>query len=185
MQILIIIAVIVLAVILLGIYFLLRTGRSLRRAASQLDKDWSDIEVFMKQRNDDLPRLLQTCRSYMPADHPALKGVSGARSAYQKTSSIAEKSEANGKIVGALQVLFSAAGKSEGLKSNSTYLQLHSRLVELQEKIDGRCDLYNDDAARLNARLARFPGSLFTGKGALRPRPAASLSQAAVDVERG
>lgn len=185
MNLILIIAVLILIAILLVIYFLLRARRNLRRAASQLDKDWSDIEVFIKQRNDDLPRLLQTCRSYMPADHPALMAVSSARGASQKAGSIVEKSEANGKIVEALQTLFSAAGKSDGLKSNSIYLQLHTRLVELQEKIDDRCDLYNDDAARLNVRLARFPGSFFAGKGNLRPRPVALLSQAATSAERG
>ncbi|MGH9403082.1 MAG: LemA family protein [Terriglobia bacterium] len=185
MNIIIAAAIIIIVFTALVIYVLLRAGRNLRRAASQLDKDWSDIEVLMKQRNDDLPRLVQTCRSYMPADHRALKAVSGARSAYQKARSLEEKSAACGIAVRSLQELFSEAGKSEGLKSNSIYTQLHSRLVELQEKIDDRCDLYNDDAAHLNARLARFPGNLFAGKGALRPRPFASLGQAAANKERG
>lgn len=174
MHIIIVIAII-LAAIVLCIYLLLRARRNLVRAARQLDKDWLEIDLFIKQQNDDLPRLLQTCRSYMPAAHPALEAVAGARSDYQKAASMREKSEIYCKIAAALRALFSAAGAFDGLKASSAYLQLHSRLSELEEKIDARRDLYNDDVARWNARLARFPGSLFAGKGNLKPRlPAAT-----------
>lgn len=167
-----VVAVIILAAIVLCAYLLFRVRRNLRRAASQLDRDWLDIELFMKQQSDDLPRLLQTCRSYM--QHPALASVTGARAAWQKAASMREKSAAYGQIAAALRALFDAAGASDGLKSNSAYLQLQGRLSELEEKIEARRDLYNDDVARWNARLARFPGSLFAGKGNLKPRPPAA-----------
>lgn len=173
MHILIVVAII-LAAILLGIYLLLRTRRNLVRAARQLDKDWLEIDLFIKQQNDDLPRLLQTCRSYMSAAAPALEAVAAARGAYQKAASMREKSEGYCKITAALHALASAADGFDGLKSNNAYLQIHGRLSDLAEKIDARRDLYNDDVARWNARLARFPGSLFAGKGNLTPRPPAA-----------
>jgi LemA protein len=162
------IAAIILFAALGGIYLLLRAGRTLRRASAQLDKDWSDIEVLVKQRNDHLPRLVQTCRAYMPADHPALKAVAETRSAYQKANSVGERAAADARIARSLQKLFSEAGQYDGLKNNHTFMQLHSRLVEIDETISERRDLFNEDVTRFNTRLAGFPGSLMKGK--LKPR---------------
>ncbi|MGH9397589.1 MAG: LemA family protein [Terriglobia bacterium] len=137
---------------------------------SQLDKDWSDIEVFIKQRSDNLPRLIQTCRSYMPREQTSLKLLTDARSAQQKARSMQEKTEASAKTTQALETLFYDAGRADGLKSNNTYIQLQNQLLEIGERIAERRDTFNEDATRFNARLARFPGSLFARKGKLKPR---------------
>lgn len=168
MEVIVIAAILILVALFGGIYLLLRSGRTLRRASAQLDKDWSDIEVFVKQRNDHLPRLIQTCRSYMSADHPALKAVSEARSAYQKASSAGERAAAGARMAQSLQRLFSEAGEYDGLKNNPTFTQLRSRLGEIDERISERCDLFNEDVTRFNTRLAGFPGRWMKGK--LKPR---------------
>lgn len=164
---------------------LLRSRNALRRAAGRLDRDWLDIEIFIKQRNDDVPRLLQTCRSYLQGGHPAIEGVTQARRAYQDAASAEEKSAGNARINSALHSLFAAAGKAEGLAGNNAYIQLQGRLSDLEEKIDERCDLYNDDIARFNARLAGFPGRLFAGKGRLNRRPPVTIGQAAATPAGG
>ena len=170
MQMIVAVVVIIIIVVLLGIYLLLRSARNLRHAASQLDKDWSDIEIFLKQRNTELPRLIQTCRSYMPPDSRALQLVSEARNRYQKATSAGERAEAGASTAQAIQKLFSEAGNYDGLKNNITYVQIQNRLLELEERISERRDLFNEDVARFNTRLARFPGNLFAGKGTLKPR---------------
>ncbi|MGH9407619.1 MAG: LemA family protein [Terriglobia bacterium] len=164
----IIIAAGIVVLILLLIWRLMRLGRNLRRSAAQLDKEWSDIERLIKQQNADVPRLLQTCRSYMPPDRPALKSLSEARASYQKANSAAEKKRAGSELKSALHKVFSEAGKYDGLSSSNTYIQLRTQLLESEERIAERCDLYNDDAARFNSRLNRFPDRLV--KGNLKPR---------------
>lgn len=152
------------------IYLLARFRGSLRRASRQLDRDWSDIEVFIKQRNDHLPRLVQTCRSYMPHDHSSLKRVTEARSTQQKAVSFEEKTGAAAKTTQALERLLLDAGQFDGVRSNGTYLQLQNHMLEIEERIAERREAFNEDVARFNARLTRFPGSLFAGKANLRPR---------------
>lgn len=181
----ILIPIIIVLLACVASWLLLRRSRNaLRRAIGRLDRDWSDIEIFIKQRNDDIPRLLQTCRSYLPGAHPAIEGVTQARRAYQDAAFATEKSAENVRINSALHALFAAAGKTEGLAGNNAYIQLHGRLSDLEEKIDERCDLYNDDIARFNARLAGFPGRLFAGKGRLNPRPPVAVGQAAARAGR-
>ncbi|MGH9451223.1 MAG: LemA family protein [Terriglobia bacterium] len=151
-------------------YLLARFRRSLRRAGSQLDKDWSDLEVFIKQRNDNLPLLIQTCRSYMPKNQASLHLVAEARSAQQKAGSIEEKTAAAVTVTHTLERLFLDAGQFNGMRNNTTYVKLQNRLLEIEERIAERREAFNEDAARFNARLGRYPGRLFAGKGKLKPR---------------
>lgn len=151
-------------------WLLIRAGRSLRMASRRLDKDWSDIEALLKQRNDNLPRLIQTCRSYMPAQQPSLALLTEARSRQQKARSASEKADAAQKTHRALDLLLHDAEQVDALKRNSTYLQLQIALVETGERIAERRDAFNTDAERYNLRLARFPGRLYAGKGKLKPR---------------
>lgn len=156
--------------IVLCVWLLVRTGRSLRLAIRRLDKDWSDIEALVKQRNDNLPRLIQTCRSYMPAQQPSLALLAEARNQQQKAQSAREKLECAENTRRALDLLLRDADQVDGLKRNSTYLQIQNTLMEIGERIAERRDAFNSDVERYNLRLARFPGRLYSGKGKLKPR---------------
>lgn len=164
--------VIVAVAILIAVcaWLLVRAGRSLRIASRRLDKDWSDIEALVKQRNNNLPRLIQTCRSYMPAQQPSLALLAEARNQQQKTQSAGEKVAANEKTRRAIELLLRDADHFDGLRRNSTFLQLQNTLMEIDERIAERRDAFNSDADRYNQRLTRFPGRLYAGKGKLQPR---------------
>ncbi|MDE3180021.1 MAG: LemA family protein [Acidobacteriota bacterium] len=166
----VIIAVAIIIVISAGVYLLVRSGRQLRRFSNQLDRDWLDIEVLIKQMSDNLPRLIQTCRSYMPQNQASLQLAAAARKAQQNAASARERSEAASKASKAVRALLSEANLIEGLKSNSTYIQIQNQLVETEERIEDRREAFNDDVSRFNSRLGRFPGSLSAGK--LKPHAA-------------
>lgn len=170
MEILVIIIVAIAILIVVCAWLLVRAGRSLRMASRRLDKDWSDIEGLVKQRNDNLPRLIQTCRSYMPAQQPSLALLAEVRNQQRKAQSGAEKADVAEKTRRALDLLLHDAEQVDSLKRNSTYLQLQNALMEIGERIAERRDAFNSDAERYNQRLARFPGRLYSGKGKLQPR---------------
>ncbi len=162
---------IIFAVILIGILLLIRSARGLKRANSELNKDWLNIETLLKQRNDELPRLIQTCRSYMPAEHEGFKLIPEARSACQRAASVEEKARADARLTHALQKLFSEAESYPDLKSNNTFAQLQSRLLEIEERIAERRELFNEDVRLFNARLHRPPGTWVRGMARVQPRP--------------
>ena len=57
--IILIIGMIVLVAYVVGVY------NMLVRLANNIDKAWSNIDVILKQRHDELPKLVQVCNSYM------------------------------------------------------------------------------------------------------------------------
>jgi LemA protein len=159
-----------LLIVLLVIYFR-RSTRRLRRMKNDLDKAWSDIEALFKQESDDLPRLIQTSRSYMPEEKPVLDSVSAARAAYQRAATSEQKAAANAAIRESLKHLFAAAEKHRDLQRNSTFAQLQTRISEIEERISDRCDLYDDEVNRFNARITHFPGNIPARFAGLRLRP--------------
>ena len=71
-----IIFLIVLAVIVL--YFIV-TYNSLVSIKNNVSKAWANIDVLLKQRNDELPKLIDTCKSYMAHESQTLEKVISAR----------------------------------------------------------------------------------------------------------
>src|SRR5438128_8866483 len=61
---------------------------------NDIDKAWANIDVLLKQRHDELPKLIETCRGYMQYEQKTLQLVVEARNAYQKAGSVPEKAQA-------------------------------------------------------------------------------------------
>ncbi|MGH9355909.1 MAG: LemA family protein [Terriglobia bacterium] len=136
-----------------------RMKANLRRQAADLNKACSDIEVLLKRRNDDLPRLLQICRSYMPGEQNALRLITESRAAFLKAKNTAQKESLDAAVGRALHTLFIEVSKYPELKANNMFSQLKNELLEIGEQIDDRRDLFNDDARRFNRRLERPPAA--------------------------
>ncbi|MGH9469217.1 MAG: LemA family protein [Terriglobia bacterium] len=168
----IIIAIIVIVVVLVVIAVLvLRAARRLKRLRSELERDRAAVEALLKERYDQMPRLIQTCRSYLGDNQGALRQVSEARKNYQKASSLNEKTAADLLITDALRALYAEAEKSPDLKSNAAFAQLQSHLSEIEERIVERRELYGEEVDRYNRRLGRAPAKWIGRIGHVRPLP--------------
>ncbi|PVV09113.1 MAG: LemA family protein, partial [gamma proteobacterium symbiont of Ctena orbiculata] len=54
---------------------------NLVRLKHDVSKAWSNIDVLLKQRHDELPKLVETCKQYMKFEQETLEKVMLARSA--------------------------------------------------------------------------------------------------------
>lgn len=150
--------------------YLTHVARNLKRLQNNLEKDWAEIDKLLKQRSNELPRIIQTCRSYLPDEQEALKAVSEARSIYQKALTFQDKARADAVITQALHKLFAETKNSPQLESNNTFIQLQTNLMEIEETIAERRDLFNEDVQQFNARLRRIPGKWMSGRAHAKPR---------------
>lgn len=149
-----------LVVILVGvgvIAYLVTIYNSLVRLRNDIDKAWSNIDVLLKQRHDDLPKLIETCRGYMQYEQKTLQMIVEARNAYHKATTVPEKAQADNLLSGALKTLFAVAENYPDLKANSNFMQLQNRISELEEKIADRREFFNDDVNTYNIRIQELP----------------------------
>ena len=148
----------VIVLVVVGIFvYLITIYNSLVRLRNDIDKAWANIDVLLKQRHDELPKLIETCKGYMQYEQKTFLAVTEARTAFMKANSVAEKAQADNLISGALKSLFAVAENYPELKANNNFMQLQGRITELEEKIADRREFFNDDVNTFNIRIQQLP----------------------------
>jgi len=161
---------VVLAIVVIGlvIYFI-GIYNNLVTLKNDIDRSFSNIDVILKQRHDELPKLIDTCKGYMQYEQKTLQAVTEARTAYLRATTPSEKIQADNMVSGALKSLFAVAEKYPDLKANTNFMQLQGRITELEEKIAGQRNRFNDDVNVFNIRIAQIPANFVAGFMRLQP----------------
>jgi LemA protein len=141
----------VLAGYIVGVY------NMLVRLANNIDKAWSNIDVILKQRHDELPKLVEVCNSYMTHERETLESVTTARNAYREDMKTADKAQAENQIVSALGHLFAVAEQYPDLKANQEFLAIQQRISALENTIADRREFFNDSVNVYNIAIQQIP----------------------------
>lgn len=120
-------------------------------------KSWANIDVILKQRYDELPKLISVCESYAEFEKSVLDRLMKAREGYMRAGSVNQKAEASGEISSALMGLFALAENYPDLKTNNNFLQLQNRISHLEESLADRREFYNDSVNNYNIRIQQIP----------------------------
>jgi LemA protein len=121
---------------------------------------WANIEVLLKQRHDELPKLIETCKRYMQFEQETLEKVMRARASVNLASSagnVAAVGAAEQQLRAGIGRLFAVAENYPQLKTDETFKQLQGRITALEESIADRRELYNDQVNLNNIRVKVFP----------------------------
>ena len=151
--------------------YLLSVRNGLIAQKHSVEKALFEVELLLKQRYDELPKLVGTCKSYMPREQKSFEALSEARTTYARARSAEEKARADETLTAAVQALFGAAEKYPDLKSNSNFIQLRNRLAGLEERAATQRSRYNENVSAFNARIERVPDKLIAGFMNLHRRP--------------
>jgi len=154
--------VLVLLVVGLLVYFI-TIYNSLVRLKNDIDKAWANIDVLLKQRHDELPKLIETCKGYMQYEQKTFLLITEARTAFMKATSVSEHAQADNMISSALKSLFAVSENYPELKANNNFMQLQKRISELEEKIADRREFFNDDVNTFNIRIQQVPDVFIAG----------------------
>ena len=123
-------------------------------------KAWANIDVLMKQRHSELPKLVEVCKQYKQFEQETLQLVIEARSRVH-TAREAQDVDALGEAESALERgiarLFAVAEAYPELRSNENFMQLQHRITALENGIADRRELYNDAVNINNVRINQFP----------------------------
>jgi LemA protein len=130
---------------------------NLKHAVSQA---WSNIDVLLKQRHDELPKLVETCKQYMQFEKETLEKVMQARAAAssaRERGDVRGVGQAEGLLRGGLGSILATVEAYPELKANQTMATLLSRITSLENAISDRREFYNESVNRNNVRLDTFP----------------------------
>ncbi|WP_029889500.1 LemA family protein [Polycyclovorans algicola] len=147
----------IVAVLLLYAVVIYNALVNLKHAVS---KSWSNIDVLLKQRNEELPKLVETCRQYMQFERDTLERVMAARQGAQLAQ---QKGDVSG-IGKSESIIRSALGNITAtveaypeLAANQSIQTLLSRVTALENAISDRREFYNESVNVLNVRIEQVP----------------------------
>ena len=133
---------------------------NLVRLKHNVSQAWSNIDVLLKQRHDELPKLVETCKQYMGFEQETLEKVMQARSQVataRAAGDVAALGPAETQLRLGLGNLFAVAEAYPELKSSESFQHLQTRISGLENQIADRREYYNESVNNNNVRIEQFP----------------------------
>ena len=164
--------IILLAVLAIVLVYFVMIYNQLVQVKHNVSKAWANIDVLLKQRHDELPKLVETCKQYMKFEQDTLVRVMEARahvSTAREQQNIGALGQAEGELRGALGRLFAVAEAYPDLKTNETFQHLQARISALENAIADRREFYNESVNVNNVRIEQFPDSIVAGLFSFKP----------------
>jgi len=153
----VIVTVVVLFVAAGAIGFVLTLYNSLIALKNDVVRAWANIDVLLKQRHDELPKLVRTCEGYMQHERAVFDALSQARGALMAAKSVGQRADAESQLSKALGQFFAVAEAYPDLKANQSFIQLQNRISDLENQVADRREFYNDVVTTFNTRIQQIP----------------------------
>jgi len=152
--------IITLGILAAALIYAITLYNGLVQIKHNVSKAWANIDVLLKQRHDELPKLVETCKQYMKFEQDTLTRVIEARSkvfSAREAQNIPALGGAETMLRGALGNLFALAESYPDLKANQNFQQLQTRISSLENAIADRREFYNETVNVNNVRIEQFP----------------------------
>jgi len=158
---------IILALVAVALTWAIMLYNGLVAVKNNVSLAWANIDVLLKQRHDEIPKLVAICREYRTFEQETLERVVRARSAVhdaRQTRDIGALGQAEAALRANLGGLFALAEAYPDLKANENFMQLQNRITQLENAITNRREFYNEAANINNVRIEQFPHSLLAAR---------------------
>jgi LemA protein len=155
-----IVSIVVLAVIVVAIVWAIMIYNNLVNLKHGVAKAWANIDVLLKQRHDELPKLVETCKQYKQFEQETLLRVTDARGRVQ-AARVQQDIPALGAAESALRAglggIYATVEAYPELKAMETFQLLITRISGLENAIADRREFYNESANINNVAIEQFP----------------------------
>ena len=144
-------------------------------------KAWANIDVLLKQRHDELPKLVEVCKQYRQFEQQTLQAVIEARSRVhtaREAQDVGALGRAESSLRSGLGQLFAVAEAYPELKTNDNFMQLQQRISGLENAIADRRELYNEAVNLNNVRVEQFPDAIVARAFSFESKPLLEFSTA-------
>ncbi len=167
--------IIILAVLLIGVIWVISIYNRLVGLRNQVHNAWSQIDVQLQRRYDLIPNLVEAVKGYMAHERGTLDSViqarnqaSNARAALQQQGGPTEGSiqgliGAETALKGALGNFFALAENYPQLRASENMQQLQEELSTTENKVAFSRQAYNDQVMNYNTAQQQIPASFFAG----------------------
>lgn len=133
-------------------------------------KAFANIDVLLKQRHDELPKLVEVCEQYQEVERSLLTELTQIRSAYDATHSRDERVHLENRFNRSFDRFKATVEAYPDLKSNANFMALMQRISGVETEIAARRELFNDHINIYNIQVGIFPELLIARLFGFEPR---------------
>jgi LemA protein len=154
------ILVVLAALAVIALVYAIMVYNGLVTVKNNVARAWANIDVLLKQRHDEIPRLVEVCKAYRDFEKDILVRLTEARGRVaqaRERQDIAALGPAEAALRAGVARVFALAEAYPDLKANQNFLQLQRRITELENAIADRREFYNDSVNINNTRVEQFP----------------------------
>lgn len=173
-------AIIFWALVVIALIYAVVIYNALVQLKHNVSKAWSNIDVLLKQRHDELPKLVEACKQYKQFEQDTLQRVTEARARVQAASQsqdIPALGLAEGALRAGLGQIFAVVEAYPELRANEQFNQLMARITGLEEAIADRREFYNESVNINNVRIEQFPDSFIAKLFGFLSKPLLTFSE--------
>ena len=129
---------------------------------NKLKQSKSTIEVYLNQRFDLIPNLVEVVKGYAKYEESVLSKITALRQDYNadKNKDLDKASVINNEC----NKLFAVAESNPDLKGSEQFLNLQKSLSKIENNLQAARRLYNGDVTLYNTTLSTFPSNIILKK---------------------
>ncbi len=154
---------IVLALLIFMFGYTVMLYNNLVNLKHRVSQAFANIDVLMKQRHDELPKLVEACKRYMTYEQETLSRIIEARSQVAEARQRGDMPALGGAetmLRAGLGQLFALVENYPELKADQSFQFLQQRVTALEHSIADRREVYNEAVNNNNIRIEQFPDVL-------------------------
>jgi LemA protein len=144
---------------------------SLIQVKNNIRKAWSNIDVVLIERNQEIMKLVDLTRSYASFEKELLLSLTNLRTSYHSAERTEQKTKIENEISERVTALAAVWEKYPALQANDLFGRLQSKISELQSVIADRRIFFNETVKIYNDQQQRFPQLIFARMLGFKPHP--------------
>jgi len=148
---------VVLVLLLLAVGYIVSLYNQLVRLRKRVDQAAQNIDVLLKQRQDELTKLIDAAQEMMEYEEELLTRLTEAREQAERASTPTEQANADQAVREAMATFRARVEDYPELRSQQNLLQFQERISDLENQVADRREFYNEAVTQYNTRIEQFP----------------------------
>lgn len=143
------------------IIYVLYTYNGLVKARNKVQQAYSGIDVYLTQRFELIPNLVECVKGYMIYEKELLKNITNLRTKYLQNKNLRDAEILNKECN---TILLNVENYPE-LKASEQFMNLQKNLEKMESQLQAARRIYNMEVNNYNNKVNMFPSNMVAGMG--------------------